>query len=196
MRDADIRAALHRDELAHYLGEPDTLVLDELGICQGGFRIDVAVVNGSLHGWEIKSERDTLTRLPAQAEAYSRVFDTVTIVCGASHLEGVRDLVPAWWGISVARSADGTVRLGPEREAHPNPQVDVRAVVELLWRDEALSLLQEHGGGRKLYRYSRDRMWDMLVERIPPTQLCKIVRATLKSRANWRTPATAPEAGP
>jgi hypothetical protein len=192
VRDADIRAALHRDELAHYLGEPDTLVLDELGICQGEYRIDVAVVNGALHGWEIKSERDTLQRLPAQAAAYSRVFDTVSIVCGQSHAAGVREMVPDWWGVSVAHDVGGGVVLERQREAHANPEVDVRSVVELLWRDEALTLLREHGGGRKLYRYSRTQMWDMLVERIPADQLRAIIRATLKGRENWRKNLTTP----
>jgi len=36
----------------------------------GASRIDRAVVNGSVHGYEIKSETDDLTRLPAQARAY------------------------------------------------------------------------------------------------------------------------------
>ena len=48
------------------------MILDELGICRGRVRIDLTVVNGLLHGYEIKSERDTLARLETQADLYGR----------------------------------------------------------------------------------------------------------------------------
>ena len=34
--------------------------VEELGVCRGRVRVDVAVVNGTLHGYEIKSDRDSL----------------------------------------------------------------------------------------------------------------------------------------
>jgi len=64
------------------------------------------VVNGKLHGYEIKSDADTLKRLPAQAEVYSAVFDLVTIVVGEHHLDTVRAIVPEWWGIVKAASGN------------------------------------------------------------------------------------------
>ena len=68
--------------------DPQTLIVEELGIRQGAARVDVAVVNGSLHGYEIKSARDTLERLPKQSELYSSVFDTITLVTAENHLMG------------------------------------------------------------------------------------------------------------
>jgi hypothetical protein len=49
-------------------------MLDEFGLEHGEVRVDVAVINGELHGYEIKSERDTLERLPRQVKAYSAVL--------------------------------------------------------------------------------------------------------------------------
>ena len=75
IRDAEVRPALRtyleQQELAH----PDTLLIEELGLCQGQARIDLATVSGVLHGYEIKSNRDRLTRLASQAATYSRVLD-------------------------------------------------------------------------------------------------------------------------
>src|SRR5437870_5424523 len=103
MRDADVRRALLDDLRAKYDGDPDTRIIPELGLCQGDVRIDVAVVNGSLNGYEIKSDADTLDRLPAQQEAYSKILDTVMAVAGGRHLEAVAAMVPDWWELCEAR---------------------------------------------------------------------------------------------
>src|SRR5262245_26146770 len=58
--DAEIRHALRAYLRARYADKPGTAILDELAICRGQVRVDLAVVNGSVHGYEIKSDRDTL----------------------------------------------------------------------------------------------------------------------------------------
>jgi hypothetical protein len=67
MRDGDIRAALHAHLIVEHQEEPDTRFLDELSLC-GLVRVDVAVINGTLAGYELKSDQDTLRRLPASTQ--------------------------------------------------------------------------------------------------------------------------------
>ncbi len=55
VRDRDVRQALHRKVLKEHHGDADTLVLDELGLRHGICRVDIAVVNGYLHGYESKA---------------------------------------------------------------------------------------------------------------------------------------------
>ncbi len=86
MRDQDIRDSLRQELVAAYGSDSSTLIVEELGICCGMARVDVAVVNGELKGFEIKSEKDTLGRLPAQSGMYGKVFDTMS---GASLLRTV-----------------------------------------------------------------------------------------------------------
>ncbi|MDA8118743.1 MAG: sce7726 family protein, partial [Gammaproteobacteria bacterium] len=74
----------------------DTVVLDELGICRGEVRVDVAVVNGEIHGYEIKSDRDSLRRLASQVELYSKVLDQATLVAGERHFDAAAALLPEW----------------------------------------------------------------------------------------------------
>src|SRR5690242_17854466 len=66
LRDRDVRKALKSKLLREHIADPRTLVLDELGLRHGACRVDIAVVNGSMHGYEIKSDSDTLERLPSQ----------------------------------------------------------------------------------------------------------------------------------
>ena len=82
MRELDIRRALRKHLGFVFEEDPTALILEELGICRGTVRVDMAVVTGMLKGFEIKSDQDTLKRLPAQASAYNKVFDTLTIVAG------------------------------------------------------------------------------------------------------------------
>lgn len=186
MRDLDVRRALHATELARHRNDPGTLVIDELGLAWGTVRVDVAVVNGSIHGYEIKSDSDTLERLPAQAELYGRVLDRVTLVAGR-HLEGAAPLVPDWWGLcEAAERGDGGIVLRHVRRAKRNPAVDLEAVAMLLWRDEALAILEEKGCARGLRGRPRRELYGALVGALTPTQLRSRVRHALKTRTSWR----------
>lgn len=171
---------------ARFSGDHDTRIVEELGLCQGEARVDIAVINGALHGYEIKSERDTLERLPGQQTIYSSIFDTITIVVGPSHIQRVSAQVPGWWGIRVATTKSGNIALEEVRCAGQNPNPDPSAVVQLLWRDEAFSVLEERGLARGLRSKPRRALWEKLTAELPPSELGSIVRQRLKRRPGWR----------
>lgn len=186
MRDADIRHVLRKRLDDKYGGDAGTIIVEELGLCSGSVRADMAVVNGSLKGYEIKSERDTLDRLLAQAEVYNRVFDTVTIVVAGRHLKAAEALVPPWWGIDLATAlGDSNVRIDTIRSESANPEIDPSALVQLLWRDEALALLTSRAAPLPRKK-SRQNVWSCLVANLTLTELRAGVRASLKSRTRWR----------
>lgn len=190
MRDIDIRQALLQEMARIHEGQADTLIIEELGLCQGIARVDIAVVNGSLHGYEIKSERDTLIRLPAQCDVYSRSLEFVTIVVSIAHLSKVRDLVPKWWGIWCAVEKSGIVSLRVLRKGKRNPKLVSLAVAQLLWRDEALEALTQRNLDKGLRSKSREIIWLRLASVLPPSELGDIVRDCLKNRGeNWRSRA-------
>ena len=65
-------------------------IINELGILHGEARIDLVVISdGVMHGYELKSDIDSLSRLPEQMRIYNTVFSKVTLVVGKKHiLEG------------------------------------------------------------------------------------------------------------
>ena len=128
--DVDIRPVLRRSLLASTAGE-DSVVVEELGLCRGQVRVDLAVVNGSLHGYEIKSDRDSLDRLAGQADVYSKVLDQVTLVVGERHLAHAMDRVPAWWGVTRVDDTAGGPELHLVRAEGENPALDRRALVDM-----------------------------------------------------------------
>lgn len=186
MGDKDIRVVLHRYLMEQHLEEPDTLFLDELGLCQGESRIDVAVINGSLNGYEIKSEKDTLKRLPLQRKTYNKTLDTITIVTSGCHLSGIMDIIPAWWGIITVFPTVCGANLEVVREGSRNPNVDSFSVVQLLWRDEVLEELEIRGLERGIKGKSRRILWKKLADNLSSDDISAVVRSRLKNRLNWR----------
>lgn len=187
MRDRDVRAAVLSKVLKEHARDQSTLVVEELGIEHGDYRVDIAVVNGFLHGYELKSESDNLLRLPGQSAAYSRTFDRVTLVVHESHYHEAIELVPAWWGIKVAsHGARGAVNIATERAVGSNPCVCLFSMAHLLWRTEAVEILQALGVEKKALRQNRAFLYQSMVDLMEPVQLRQVIRERLKSRVTWR----------
>lgn len=184
MRSA-LHAALSRTH-ANELGT--TRFVDELGLA-GEVRVDVAVLNGSFSGYEIKSARDTLRRLPKQVEVYSKILDHATLVVADNHLSHAIDLLPPWWGIITASAAEKAVTLSTLRPAKENPAIDKSYLVTLLWREEALAALTARGLDAGVRSKPNIRLWGRLAESLSVDELRDLVRNQLRIRANWRADA-------
>jgi len=188
MRDIDVRRVLAAELQRRFRGASDTLIIHELGLCSGIARVDLAVVNGRLHGFEIKSDSDTLHRLPTQLEIYGTVFDHMTIVVGPHHLQTAQRMVPSWWGVIKAEPG-APVSLLEVRAAGSNPSPEPIAVARLLWRDEAVALLDKSGHGKGIKSKPREVVYRRLVEVFPLDELRCLVREQLKAREDWRSDA-------
>ena len=187
MRDRDVRQALRSKLEKEHAAERGTRIIDELGLCQGLARVDMAVINGSLTGYEIKSERDTLRRLDHQIEFYNRALDVVQIVVAESHLEPVMEKVPLWWGVQCARESRHGVVIKEVRPPKRNQGCDPATIVQLLWRHEALQLLRERGVARGLESKPRRVLWKALTEHFTRDEVSEEVRRCLKERLSWRS---------
>lgn len=187
MRDVDIRKALLKSFHKQYRKDKDTLIVQELGLCQGNARIDLAIVNGFIHGYEIKSDRDTLRRLSGQQDIYNRVLDCVTIVAGSRHLSKIEKLVPSWWGVSEAKFNNKKLTIIKVRPCKENTTVDPSALVQLLWREEALSILIQRNLHEGVVSKPRCIIWGRLVEHLSLDELRYEVRKKIKARQHWRS---------
>jgi hypothetical protein len=184
MRDRDVRSALLGALHQRFGADPDTLVVEELALARGDARIDIALVNGRLEGFEIKSARDTLGRLPAQARAYSRLFERLTIVVDGRHIDHLGDVVPSWWGVQVAHGTP--VVLTPIRRAKLNPAPDPAAAVELLWRDELLTALHALQADHGVRSATVSTLASRLLRVCSSAAVYSVVREALKARQGWR----------
>ena len=186
LKDYHVREELFKYLEEQYINCSDTIIINELGICQGQSRVDVAVVNGIMHGYEIKSESDTLERLPRQIEYYNKVFDRVTIVVAVDYLEHVKKMVPKWWGIISVRNRHGEIKLKKLRQGIANKKINPFAVSQFLWKDEALEILKEKGLQRGYLSKPKRVILEHLAETIEINELKDLVNLQLKQREGWR----------
>jgi hypothetical protein len=191
MNDYSIRTVLKQELQKKYSKDKNTLVLDELGVRHGTARIDLVVVNHCLHGYEIKSDVDSLKRLPDQIRIFSSVVDRMTLVVGYKHAYNALKMIPEWWGVKIAEEnkKSGSVILTNARSPHNNPEVDLNALVALLWRDEALSILEEMRAASGVRSKTRTDIYRRLVLVSNPEYLRARVRQQLKCREGWRVGA-------
>ncbi len=185
MRDRDVREAVRAYLYDAHKADRETLIVEEMGVWSGTVRIDIAVINGELSGFELKSDRDKLDRLPLQAKVYSKVFDRVTLVVGARHVRKALPLIPEWWSVLIANDRLGHISLSLERESNLNSEQDAILVAELLCKEEAIALLAEHELDRG-WRAKRIRLLHQrLAENLPFDILKSSVRKALKTRVGW-----------
>ena len=186
--DPDIRKVLYRKFLMtkEFLLDSSTLVINEFDVCRGISRVDIAVINGKMHGYEIKSEQDTLERLPMQMDSYNKVFDKMTIVTGEKHLDKVTDIIPEWWGIYYITENKNKLVLKKKRSAKINRNIDILEVAQLLWRDELIKLLNSYDITKGLKSKTRLALSKLVSEKIPPKDVKDFVKNQLKLRTDWR----------
>lgn len=187
MRDIDVRRAVHSKILKEHHKDPSTLIIDEFTMNLGASRADIAVINGLMHGYELKSKSDNLLRLPAQIEHYSSVMDKVTLVVSECHAELALGMIPKWWGVKiVTQGLRNGMHLQTVRTDKRNPNIDKLSLSMLLWKDELLSILKMLGQERGLKSKPRKVLWTLLAETLPTDELRSTVRETLKARKDWR----------
>jgi hypothetical protein len=165
-------------------------IVEEFGVEHGAARVDVAVVNGVLHGYEIKSDRDTLSRLREQMDAYNSVFDRVTLIVGKQHIYEAINLVPDWWGILIAKvGPDSSVVFNRIREAKENFSQRNVSIARLLWRGEALRILEDAGEADGLRSKPRELIYEKLSAIFDQEILEEKVRDVLFLSGDWRSDA-------
>lgn len=187
MREADVRKAVDSKELRSYRLDGESKILHEFCLCQGDVRIDIAVVNGHLHGYELKSDSDTLERLPRQIEAYDKVLDYTTLVVGEKHLDKAVKIIPTWWGVVRAKEVNGRTYTKVIRQAEENPHVELYSLAQLLWHREALLALEAHDLAKGLKSKPRRVLWEKLAKHFSREELSHIVRNAIKLRPDRTT---------
>jgi hypothetical protein len=193
MRENIIRSAFHERVLKNAHEDHNTFVIDELGLKNGECRADIAVLNGKMIGYEIKTENDTLNRLPAQAVSYTHIFDKAFIIVAKKHLEASIKLIPTWWGVYLIKNTDcGNYEFEQLRSAKVNTEQDSFSMAQLLWKEEALDLANNVLCLNIKMRVPRQEIYEIIAKHYHPKELSEVVIKYLKKRPQWRKGHLAP----
>ena len=103
----------------------------------------------------------------------------MTLVVDARHLRKASTLLPDWWEILTVEERGFRVT----RRGRKNPERDARTLVELIWREDALELLEARGAAKGFRRSPRQAIWDRLCDLYTVEEIAAMVRMRLKARA-------------
>lgn len=106
-------------------------------------KADIAILNGTTTAYEIKSERDSLSRLERQVDAYRKVFASVFVIAGEKHVDEVLAATPADVGV-MCLSSRYSIQTRREAKDCPNRIAPV-AVFESVRTNEACAIVAELG---------------------------------------------------
>lgn len=190
LRDSDLRTALAATIARKYRGR-DHLLTPEVDIlCGIPGRIDALLITSKICGFEIKSDVDSLHRLPRQLEAYEPVLERAVLIVGRRHLEAAQKILPPWWGIWLAERRGPQVALSRRRTALPNPDFYLYAVTTFIARD-VITLHLRTQGIKGYSKYDLYELRGQLIAHHSRAQVLALARWVMRSRVDWRNRAGA-----
>lgn len=142
LNDFEIRAAL-KEKLCDQSIKPRAIV-DELRVHNGNAIADVVALYSEAHCFEIKGYNDKIERVLRQGSYYNTAFRKITLVTTENHLNKALEIIPSHWGVIIAYSSSGKVRLKHVRRSNSNPFFDKELALLTLWKSEMLDILNEN----------------------------------------------------
>ena len=125
----------------------------------GECKADLVILNGTSTVYEVKSERDSLSRLKRQVEAYRRVFARLYVIAAEKHVPTVVASVPKDVGVMRlnSRRQISTLREAVDRADYTSPS----AIFDSIRTVEARLILKSRG---------------IIVPSVPNTRLNAVLR--------------------
>lgn len=161
------------------------MLVAELAVCDGDARVDVAVANDKLCGYEIKSDADTLKRLALQQKCYDKTFDAISIVVGEKFKDDIEKYIPDYWGVYVVCKDDSGCKIKMRRAAKENKNVEAESLLELLWKEELIKFLKD-AGVKGISGKNRRLLRQMAIDNFTLKEIKNYTREVLKGRQDWR----------
>ena len=181
MNESQIKEKLRQTTLLRSGG----LVIEELPICGHAARADFAVIDMSISGFEIKSERDTLRRLENQILHYDKVFEYSWLVVAAQHFQEAKQIVPWHWGLMTV---PGKKDLGLEicREPTRNAEISSNAILEFLWTNELIEILVENNINGFGQSWGRQKLRCLIADELETIDVVEATLSRMAARRRWQ----------
>jgi hypothetical protein len=116
-------------------------MLNEFRVCE--CKADLVILNGTATVYEVKSERDSLSRLEKQVKAYSKVFAQTYVIAAENHIHALLGTLPESVGILrlTSRYRISTIRNAFDLTENVSPA----AIFDSIRTEEARMILLSYG---------------------------------------------------
>ena len=135
------KAALYEKIQLGYHSLNTACMINEFRV--GRSKADTVLFNGTATAYEIKSERDTLSRLEDQVSDYYKVFPYVNVIAGENHIQALESLFPKNIGILALSRRYSITTIRPPSLDYD--KIDPQKILSCIRISEAKSMLKKIG---------------------------------------------------
>jgi hypothetical protein len=154
------------------------LLVNEMAFADGSRRADLVTISDNLVAYEIKSEKDSLEKLPEQLRDYDNHFHSVYVVCHNKHLKNIRK-IKGKFGILVI-SSQGFIQI---RKARNKKRIMSRYLLDHLDKRSLMSTIKRQLPSiRSTRNASTNELRSILRDNITNRALCLAVLEHLKNK--------------
>jgi len=178
--DKDIRDIFSIHHTKRY---PKSNLLNEVRINNGLAIADLVSVGiKSTHCYEIKSDKDKITRVLEQSKSYDLVFNKISLITTYAQYEKAQKIIPYYWGIIIVCNSPKN-KVHYFRKAENSPLFSKQKALFTLWRDELLNImLIKNITEKSINRASRSKLIDTLCDNLTDTETCRLLNQYLLNR--------------
>jgi hypothetical protein len=162
--------------------ENKSKLIEELDLNLGKARVDLIQFGDFVTGYEIKSDKDTLSRLKTQSAIYNHSLEKIVLITGEKLIASALETTPPWWGITLARFRNNKIQFKKIRNAKLNPFFDPTSLLDLLWKDELIGILKNYKVPGTLKNKTKYELKSKLATIAPYAELKLQATFALKSR--------------
>lgn len=164
------------------------LVAEEVGVHNGNAIADVVSIhNRSLHGYEIKGESDSVSRIIRQSKYYNQSFPKLSLVTTPNHMDWAQKNLPEFWGIILVKKNSAGVGIVHKRPAKNNPFFSKEMSLLMLWKEELLSARLFDHNILTNERDSRAKMASKIADKLSKEEIINLLSASIINRKTSNT---------
>jgi hypothetical protein len=174
--EAQLKAAVIDRLFARSYVDDDAVLVSEMTVANWSRRVDVVLANGKLWGFEIKSDADSLSRLPGQIETFRHHFEKFVVVAAERFEAAILDMVPEGVGVWIA-DHDGGLK---QKIAPRQSLLSGNSYISLMTVCELRNLLAANG--RKNINGAPRSILQRMAAGLPISDLASAAREAIKRR--------------
>lgn len=179
LNDENIRSHLIR-HLSRMACRPKA-ILQEVRVHHGNAIADVVTIHENPHCYEIKGSTDNIYRVLKQSSYYELAFKKMTLVTTENYASSAMRIMPAHWGIIIAKLDDNIIRFSYIRGAKLNINFDKKIALHTLWKSELLDSVEAKSvkGAKNL---NREQLTNLIASSFSESALLKFIGDKLSAR--------------
>lgn len=155
-------------------------IINEMVVANWSRRADLAVANGHLQAFEIKSDFDSLKRLDGQVQIFTSQFEKVTVVCSPKFTCEVTKRVTPDVGVVEYHSGNSGVRFKIVQRGRVCSRLNKLVYLGFLLKAELKDLLNNHGVG--VSSVQTRQCLEAIAARLPLNKIREFALLSIKKR--------------